>query len=130
MDYRRFFPSLVDIHWEEIKNIRPLNLNNLGPVTRISRGLQRHSPFELLSHLPEAKMVNIFSFDHEPFRLVPFECRNLTDLELTCLSNDWTFDELKAAFTFFPNMTSLALKVRSLSGDFSEQVNWPTFGRS
>jgi hypothetical protein len=54
----------------------------------------------------------------------------LTELKLSCTSNDWTFDELKAAFTFFPNMTSLALKVRSLSGDFNEQVTWPTFGRS
>jgi hypothetical protein len=107
-----------------------LNPNNLGPVTRISRGVHRRSPFELLSHLPQAKIVNLLSFRYEPFRLVPFECRNLTELKLSCTSNDWTFDELKAAFTFFPNMTSLALKVRSLSGDFNEQVTWPTFGRS
>ena len=122
-DFERLFPLLVDFHVEGLwDDPEPLNMDNLVQVTKITEGFLSKSPFEVLSNLPCAKVVEMTSSRYTDFNLQPFELQSLTDLNLDCYQNKWTLGELKAAFAFFPNLSKLFLKLRGLKNDYNEQV--------
>ncbi len=86
----------------------------------------KRNPFEVLSNMSKAKFVQLDCFDYEAFDLVPFVNESLTSLRMNCFESSpaWTFDEFKAVFTFFPNLTFLFLELQALTGDFDELVGW------
>jgi hypothetical protein len=84
-------------------------------VTRITSGrFNRSSFFNILSHLPHAKSVYLTCYNKIDLQILqPFEHQSLTKLNLTCLYK-WTFAELKAVFSYFPNLTELFLVLPGL----------------
>jgi hypothetical protein len=56
-----------------------------------------------------------------------FEVVTLESLRLDCSQNVWTMDELKAVFSFFPNLTYLFLVLGGLASDFDEPVTIKSF---
>ncbi len=122
-DYQRVFPSLVDLHWEGLVGLLTTSLAHLGQVTRLRRGFAFKSPFEILPHLQQAKFVEYHcSYVFADFALQPFELKSLTNLKLICHKANWTMAELKAAFTFFPNLTDLSLAIIGVADNYDEQV--------
>jgi len=123
-DFQRVFPSLVDLHWEGLETLLNTNLDHLAQVTRLSRGLAFKSPFEILPHLQQAKFVEflVCLYAVADFDLQPFELKSLTNLKLICHKVNWSMAELKAAFTFFPNLTDLSLAISGVADDYDEQV--------
>lgn len=124
-DYQRVFPSLVDLHWECLGYLQTTNLAHLGQVTRLRRGFAFKSPFEILPHLQQAKFVEyncLYAVAVADFDLQPFELKSLTNLKLTSHKVNWSMAELKAVFTFFPNLTDLDLTIKGLADDYDEQV--------
>jgi hypothetical protein len=114
-DFERVFPSLVDFHWLLCCDLDMLNFEHLTQVTRITSGrFNRSSFFNILSHLPHAKSVYLTCYNKIDLQLLqPFEHQSLTKLNLTCLYK-WTFSELKAVFSFFPNLIELYLTLPGL----------------
>ncbi len=53
---------------------------------------------------------------------LPFEVGTLETLKLDWDQQFWTMDELKAVFSFFPNLTFLKLELAGLANDFDEPV--------
>ncbi len=99
------------------------NLDHLAQVTRLSRGLAFKSPFEILPHLQQAKFVECHcAYAIPDFDLQPFELKSLTNLKLICHEANWSMAELKAAFTFFPNLTDLSLVISGVADNYDEQV--------
>ncbi len=122
-DFQRVFPSLVDLHWEDLVALINTNLDHLAQVTRLRRGLVVKSPFEILPHLQQAKFVEcLCSYAFPDFALQPFELKSLTNLKLICHTANWSMAELMAAFTFFPNLTDLSLVISGVADDYDEQV--------
>ena len=122
-DYQRVFPSLVDLHWECLGYLLTTSLAHLGQVTRLRQGFAFKSPFEILPHLQQAKFVEYHcSYVFADFALQPFELKSLTNLKLICHKVNWSMAELKAAFTFFPNLTDLSLAISGVADDYDEQV--------
>jgi hypothetical protein len=124
LDFERAFPSLVDFHWTNLWADDPLNLEILAQVTTLDAFLP-HSPFEILSQMPRVKVVDLSCRLYTNFELQAFELNSLTDLKLDCSFNLWTLDELKAVFSFFPNLIDLFLKLRGLTDNYDEQVSHP-----
>ncbi len=113
-DFERVFPSLVDFHWFLCCDLDLLNFEHLTQVTRITSGrFNRSSFFNILSHLPHAKSVDLTCCNNIDLQFQPFEHQSLTKLILTCLYK-WTFAELKAVFSFFPNLIELYLTLPGL----------------
>jgi hypothetical protein len=122
-DFQRVFPSLVDLHWECLMALISTNLDHLAQVTRLSQSLAFKSPFEILPHLQQAKFVECHcSYAIPDFDLQPFELKSLTNLKLICPKTHWSMAELKAVFTFFPNLIDLDLTIKGLADDYDEQV--------
>jgi hypothetical protein len=120
-DYKHFFPALTDLHVS--RHFVPLpDLTNMSDVTKISYARVQRNPFEILSHLPLAKDIDLTCYNYPAFDLQPFELQSLTKLRLSCRSSLWSLDELTAVFSSFPNLEELSLTVGRLADDFNETV--------
>jgi hypothetical protein len=72
--------------------------------------------------MPNVTEAELTSDGYASFNLQPpFESLNLAELQLDCSRQDWTLSELKAVFSFFPNLKELGLKLKGLA-DFREKV--------
>jgi hypothetical protein len=77
--------------------------------------------------MPKAKFVFLTCSEYEVSGdFMPFEIATLDGLRLICDENCWTMDELKAVFSFFPNLTYLQLELGGLASDFDEPVTIKT----
>jgi hypothetical protein len=106
-------------------SVRHLNKISNGYLTNGAnrRSLQERSPFAFLRRLPKAVDVELECENPSAsdFILEPFELLSLKRLCLDCAFDFWSMDELKAVFTFFPNLTELEFKMRGLA-DYDEPV--------
>ena len=72
--------------------------------------------------MPNVNEAELTSDGYASFNLQPpFESLNLAELQLDCSRQDWTLSELKAVFSFFPNLKELGLELKGLA-DFREKV--------
>jgi hypothetical protein len=71
--------------------------------------------------LPRARTIELTCHGDRPYNLQQFEISTLTSLSLKSYSKHWTLDELKAAFSYFPNLVDMVLELKGLA-DFDEEV--------
>lgn len=125
-DFNRVFPSLGELDWSSLGNFSPQNQDSLAKVTKLTRGAFQRNPFEVLTHLVSAQKADFTCYEYsDEYQLVPFENPNLRSLTVECPDNDWSFEEFKAAFSYFPNLTELVLRIRGLNHHFYEKVGSP-----
>ena len=115
------FPSLVEFSWDYLSDVDEVDAENLSQLTNCHAHLP-NDPFEFISELPRVKTIDLECYPYMPLNLPPFELQSLTKLKLNCPDNMWTPNELKAVFTYFPNISDLFLGIYGLDENYDEQV--------
>ena len=88
-----------------------------------SWGFKGISPFSILRKFPRVVTLALRCNRYEAVGMTELELEVATLKDLALHStNVWTEEELRAVFTFFPNLEVLDLAVQGLANVFDEQV--------
>jgi hypothetical protein len=118
--YKEAFPDLVHFEAKYLCDQLAV-LNNMTEVTKVSRWIVRKNPFDILSQLPNIQDLELKCYRCD-FNGQPFEHQSLTRLKINLGRNLLSFAELKAVFSFFPNLVEVSLEIGGLQNDFNEEV--------